>query len=51
MARAPALQGARRFAELLEFSLDEQAALDGFDRHPCLATCLGGAKLVIAASA
>jgi hypothetical protein len=28
----PALERAPRFADLLELSLDEQAALDGFDR-------------------
>jgi hypothetical protein len=29
----PALERAPRFADLLELSLDEQAALDGFDRR------------------
>lgn len=42
----PALARAPRFADLLELSLDEQAALDGFDRLSPNGRPLGDADFV-----
>ena len=42
----PALERAPRFADLLELSLDEQAALDGFETMSPNGRPLGGADFI-----
>ena len=42
----PALERAPRFADLLELSIDEQAALDGFDRRSLNGRPLGAPDFI-----